>query len=118
MSRIGKRPVSLPAGVTASTEGQILSVKGPKGTLQLSMRDEIAYDIGDDGIVTNNYHPYFGPNGSLGLDALVKGRLRIGGEVYAAPGGYSKPDKDVADVTPSSRYGHLYTGRFRIGVEL
>ncbi len=51
MSRIGKRPVSLPAGVTASTEGQILSVKGPKGTLQLSMRDEIAYDIGDDGIV-------------------------------------------------------------------
>jgi len=50
MSRIGKRPVALPAGVTATTEGQILSVKGPKGTLQLQMRDEIRYDIGDDGI--------------------------------------------------------------------
>jgi large subunit ribosomal protein L6 len=51
MSRIGKRPVPLPAGVTASTEGQVLSVKGPKGQLELQMRDEIAYDIGDDGIV-------------------------------------------------------------------
>ena len=51
MSRIGKRPVSLPAGVTATTEDQILSVKGPKGTLQLQMREEIDYDIGDDGIL-------------------------------------------------------------------
>ena len=40
MSRIGKRPVPLPSGVSASTEGQTLSVKGPKGTLQLQMRDE------------------------------------------------------------------------------
>ena len=45
MSRIGKRPVPLPSGVTATTEGQILSVKGPKGTLSLQMRDEIVYDI-------------------------------------------------------------------------
>jgi large subunit ribosomal protein L6 len=51
MSRIGKRPVELPAGVSATTEGQVLSVKGPKGTLQLQMRDEIAYDVVDDGIV-------------------------------------------------------------------
>ena len=50
MSRIGKRPVALPSGVTATTEGPILSVKGPKGSLQLQMRDEISYDIGEDGI--------------------------------------------------------------------
>jgi len=50
MSRIGKRPVALPAGVSATTEGQILSVKGPKGTLQLQMREEINYDISEDGI--------------------------------------------------------------------
>ena len=50
MSRIGKRPVPLPSGVTATTEGQILSVKGPKGTLSLQMRDEISYDIGADQI--------------------------------------------------------------------
>jgi large subunit ribosomal protein L6 len=50
MSRIGKKPVPLPAGVTANTEGQVLSVKGPKGTLQLQMRDEISYQISEDGI--------------------------------------------------------------------
>ena len=33
MSRIGKRPVAIPSGVTASIEGSLLSVKGPKGTL-------------------------------------------------------------------------------------
>ena len=51
MSRIGKRAVPLPQGVTATTEGQTLAVKGPKGTLDLQMRDEIAYEIGDDGIL-------------------------------------------------------------------
>ena len=50
MSRIGKRPVPLPSGVSATTEGQVLSVKGPKGTLTLQMRDEISYDISDGGI--------------------------------------------------------------------
>ena len=50
MSRIGKRPVALPSGVSATTEGQILTVKGPKGTLSLQMRDEISYDISEDGI--------------------------------------------------------------------
>ena len=50
MSRIGKRPVPLPSGVSASTEGQTLTVKGPKGALELQMRDEIRYDISEDGI--------------------------------------------------------------------
>jgi large subunit ribosomal protein L6 len=50
MSRIGKRPVPLPSGVSASTEGRTLSVKGPKGTLSLQMREEISYDISEDGI--------------------------------------------------------------------
>jgi large subunit ribosomal protein L6 len=50
MSRIGKRPVPLPSGVTATAESGTLSVKGPKGTLSLQMRDEISYEIGADGI--------------------------------------------------------------------
>jgi large subunit ribosomal protein L6 len=36
--------------VSASTEDQTLVVKGPKGALQMQMRDEIRYDISDDGI--------------------------------------------------------------------
>jgi large subunit ribosomal protein L6 len=50
MSRIGKKPVPVPAGVTASIDGSTLSVKGPKGTLNLAMRDEIKYAIEDGGI--------------------------------------------------------------------
>jgi large subunit ribosomal protein L6 len=57
MSRIGKKPVPLPAGVTANTEGQVLSVKGPKGTLQLQMRDEISYQISEDGISVQPANP-------------------------------------------------------------
>lgn len=45
MSRIGKRPVSVPAGVTASLEGKTLSVKGPKGTLTMSLADEVTYAV-------------------------------------------------------------------------
>ena len=35
MSRIGKKPVPVPAGVDVTIEGQNVSVKGPKGTLGL-----------------------------------------------------------------------------------
>ena len=35
MSRIGKKPVAVPSGVTATDEGQTLTVKGPKGTLTM-----------------------------------------------------------------------------------
>jgi len=50
MSRIGKKSVPVPAGVTATIDAGTLSVKGPKGTLSLAMRDEIAYDVQPDGI--------------------------------------------------------------------
>jgi len=50
MSRIGKRPVPVPAGVTANIEGKILTVKGAKGTLTLDLADEVTYDINDGGI--------------------------------------------------------------------
>lgn len=50
MSRIGKKPVTVPAGVTASVDGKTMTVKGPKGSLTLAMRDEIAYAIEDGGI--------------------------------------------------------------------
>lgn len=45
MSRIGKKPVAVPAGVSASIADGLLSVKGPKGTLSLHMRDEISYTL-------------------------------------------------------------------------
>jgi large subunit ribosomal protein L6 len=50
MSRIGKKPVAIPGGVTASIDAGVLSVKGPKGSLSLNMRDEISYTLEDGGI--------------------------------------------------------------------
>ena len=50
MSRIGKRAVPVPAGVSANVDGRTLSVKGPKGTLSLQMADDITYDVQSDGI--------------------------------------------------------------------
>ena len=41
MSRIGKKPVAIPAGVTADVAGQAVSIKGPKGTLQFTLPDDV-----------------------------------------------------------------------------
>ncbi len=51
MSRIGKKPVAIPAGVTASMDDGIISVKGPKGTLSMPMREEISYTLDDGGVL-------------------------------------------------------------------
>ena len=50
MSRIGKKPVTVPAGVTPTINDGIISVKGPKGTLTMPLRDEISYTLEDGGI--------------------------------------------------------------------
>ena len=50
MSRIGKKAVPIPAGVTASIDGGIISVKGPKGTLTMPLVDDISYILEDGGI--------------------------------------------------------------------
>ncbi len=51
MSRIGKKPVAMPSGVSASTEGRTLTVKGPKGTLSMAMLDDlVAYQIEEEKI--------------------------------------------------------------------
>lgn len=53
MSRIGKRAVAIPSGVTANIEGDTLSVKGPKGTLSLGLSDLIDYKVEGDEIQVN-----------------------------------------------------------------
>jgi large subunit ribosomal protein L6 len=50
MSRIGKRPVTIPSGVSAEIADGTLTVKGPKGTLTLSLREEISYAVDGDAI--------------------------------------------------------------------
>jgi large subunit ribosomal protein L6 len=50
MSRIGKKAVQVPKGVTATVDGQTVTAKGPKGQLAVSLVDEVAVAMTDDGI--------------------------------------------------------------------
>ncbi len=45
MSRIGKKPVELPAGVSASVSGQTIEVKGPKGTRNFTATDDVTLTV-------------------------------------------------------------------------
>jgi large subunit ribosomal protein L6 len=45
MSRVGKKPVAIPSGVTASVEGQTVKVKGPKGALSLVLHGDVAAKV-------------------------------------------------------------------------
>ncbi|MEO6793948.1 MAG: 50S ribosomal protein L6 [Mycobacterium sp.] len=49
MSRIGKQPVPVPSGVDVTIDGQQVSVKGPKGNLELTVAEPIRVDRNDDG---------------------------------------------------------------------
>ena len=51
MSRIGKQPVPVPAGVDVTIDGQNVSVKGPKGTLDLAVAEPITVGRDDDGAI-------------------------------------------------------------------
>jgi large subunit ribosomal protein L6 len=50
MSRIGKKPVTLPSGVTASLSGQTVEIKGPKGARNFSATDDVSIVIEEDKI--------------------------------------------------------------------
>ena len=51
MSRIGKKPVSVPEGVTATVEGQKVTAKGPKGELSFVVNDEVLVKMENNDVV-------------------------------------------------------------------
>ena len=96
MSRIGKKPVAIPTGVTASLDDGILSVKGPKGELSLQMADEVTYTL-EEGAVnlapvnkTTKARSYWGMQRTLVqnlIDGVTEGfskTLEISGVGYRA----------------------------------
>ena len=50
MSRIGKKPIVLPSGVTASLSGQTISVKGAKGERQFTASDDVTITVADSAV--------------------------------------------------------------------
>ncbi|UOM35595.1 50S ribosomal protein L6 [Acuticoccus sp. I52.16.1] len=51
MSRIGKLAIAIPQGVSATIDGQTVSVKGPKGTLEFTVPDRVAVKTLEDGSI-------------------------------------------------------------------
>ncbi|MDR0838281.1 MAG: 50S ribosomal protein L6 [Oscillospiraceae bacterium] len=97
MSRIGKNPIAIPAGVTITVgEGNFVTVKGPKGELSRAIRPEITVDIAGDTInVTRGddlpqHRAYHGLSRSLlanmvtGVTDGFKKELEVNGVGYRA----------------------------------
>jgi large subunit ribosomal protein L6 len=96
MSRIGRKPVAVPQGVTASVEGQKVKVKGPKGALEVVLHDDITPRMETGSIMmapraeTNRARAMWGLSRSL-VNNLVTGvtkgfetKLEINGVGYRA----------------------------------
>lgn len=56
MSRVGKKPVTVPAGVTAAVEGQTVKVKGPKGALQFSAHEDVQVAVDQGAVAVTPRH--------------------------------------------------------------
>ena len=56
MSRIGKKPVAVPAGVTAKVDGQTVSFKGPKGELSFTVPDDVDVAFADNEVSVKPRH--------------------------------------------------------------
>ena len=51
MSRIGRRPVPLPKGVTANVQGHTVAIKGPKGEITRTFHPQMAFAVKDESVV-------------------------------------------------------------------
>jgi large subunit ribosomal protein L6 len=96
MSRIGKKAVALPTGVTAAVEGQIVKIKGPKGALQVRLHDDIGAKVEggsvkiDPKVETDRARSHWGTSRTL-VNNLIAGvtkgfeeRLEINGVGFRA----------------------------------
>ncbi len=85
MSRIGKKPVAIPAGVTARLEGQSIAVKGAKGELKFTAPDEVAIRI-------EGAHVHVAPHGESKRARALWGtaRARVQNLVVGVTKGFEK----------------------------
>lgn len=64
MSRIGKKPVSIPKGVSVGVDGRTVTVQGPKGSLSLEHRPEVSVAVEDEAV-------------SVGMDESLLGSKKV-----------------------------------------
>jgi large subunit ribosomal protein L6 len=85
MSKIGKKSIAIPAGVTVLLEGEVLKAKGPKGELSLSIHPEAKVELSEGTIVIKKSKEDLGSNAIWGLTRSLVNNIIIGVSV-----GYEK----------------------------
>lgn len=78
MSRIGKKPVLLPQGVTASVEGRTVKVKGPKGELMVTLAADVDVALAAEGVVVTPREGYERARAMWGLSRTLVNNLVVG----------------------------------------
>ena len=85
MSRIGKKPVSVPSGVTASVAGQVVKMKGPKGELSFTAPEDVKVEMKDGGITVTPVNDSKKSRSMWGMS-----RTQIANLVKGVTDGYSR----------------------------
>jgi large subunit ribosomal protein L6 len=85
MSRIGKKPVDIPSGVTATVSGQTIEVKGPKATRSFTATDDVTMKLEDNAVTVT-------PRGSSKRARQQWGMTRtmVANLVQGVTGGFKK----------------------------
>jgi large subunit ribosomal protein L6 len=85
MSRIGKKAVPVPAGVTVSVNGQTVAVKGPKGELKEVLNEQVLVKMQEDGVKVDPINQTKLARSSWGMS-----RTLVANMVKGVTDGYSK----------------------------
>ncbi|MCT7375114.1 50S ribosomal protein L6 [Chelativorans salis] len=85
MSRIGKKPVPVPEGVTATVDGQTVTAKGPKGELTFVVNDEVLVKLEDGAIAVDPRDQSKAARSRWGMS-----RTQIANIVNGVKGGFEK----------------------------
>ena len=110
MSRVGNRILTVPAGVTVSVDGNVVTVKGPKGELSTSINEHITVEVTDTEVKltrdNDNYKKFHGTaNANIKnmIDGVTNGfekklesvgvgyRFQVKGNTLVVTAGYSHP---------------------------
>lgn len=78
MSRIGKKPVVVPSGVTVNVDGQTVSVKGPKGELQTCLVSLVSVKLEDNQVVVTPRNKTKASRSAWGMCRTLVSNLIVG----------------------------------------
>jgi large subunit ribosomal protein L6 len=78
MSRIGKQPIEIPAGVKVSIDNSSISVTGPKGTLSRTLLDKVTLDLNDKLLTVTRVDDSINARAAHGLSRTLVSNMVIG----------------------------------------